>query len=100
MGSIRYQRVERDGKLDIEEIHKVVVHTFSVGDVEDPEIYAAEPLHKWQESEQGQFIMEHAVNKPEWQRHIDYTSFGHKYAIVAELEKKKLSEYYLRWGKK
>ena len=98
--TIRYQKVECNGKLVIEEIHKVVVHTFLVGDVEDPEIYAAEPLYKWQESEQGQFIMEHAVNKPEWQRHMDYTSFGHKYAIVAELEKKKLAEYYLRWGKK
>lgn len=100
MGSIRYQKVERNGQLVIEEIHKIVVHTFLVGDVEDPEIYAAEPLYKWQESEQGRFIMEYAVNKPEWQRHIDPTSFGHKYAIVAELEKKKLSEYYLRWGKK
>ena len=43
--------------------------------------------------------MENAIDTPEWRRHIDHTSFGHKYAIVAELEKKKLAEYYLRWGK-
>jgi len=99
MGSIRYQKVECNGQLVIEEIHKVVVHTFSVGDVEDPDLYAAEPLLKWEKSEQGKFIMENAIDTPEWRRHIDHTSFGHKYAIVAELEKKKLAEYYLRWGK-
>jgi hypothetical protein len=99
MGSIRYQKVECNGQLVIEEIHKVVVHTFSVGDVEDPDLYAAEPLLKWEKSEQGKFIMENAIDTPEWRRHIDHMSFGHKYAIVAELEKKKLAEYYLRWGK-
>ena len=76
-----------------------IVHSFRMGDVEDPDLYAAQPIHEWEQSDQGQFIMEHAVDKPEWHRHLDQFSYGHEYVIVAELEKKKLSEFYLRWGK-
>jgi hypothetical protein len=34
-------------------ISTVVVHEFTMGDVEDPDIYAAEPLLAWQKSEAG-----------------------------------------------
>jgi hypothetical protein len=42
--------------------------------------------------------MKHAVDKPEWHRHTDYVTYGYKYAVTAELEAKKLSEFLLRWG--
>jgi hypothetical protein len=42
--------------------------------------------------------MEHAVDKPIWHRQLDVQNYGHQYVIVAELEAKKLSEFYLRWG--
>jgi len=100
MATIRYREVTKeDGTYNIEEIHKVVVHSFLIGDVEDPDIYASEPLWQWDQSPQGQFVIKHAVNNPEWQRHVDPMNFGYKYTIIAELEKKKLAEYYLRWGK-
>ena len=99
MASVRYRVVVKNGQKSVEEIHKVVVHTFTVGDVEDPEIYAAEPIWKWQQSDEGKFIMENAVEKPVWQRHLDPSQYSYRYAIVAEIEKKKLSEFYLRWGK-
>lgn len=98
MGKIKYREVYVDGHLIIEEIHKVVVYRFTMGDVEDPDLYAAVPLHKWETSEQGQFIMKNAVDKPEWHRHLDHNLFGYQYAITAELPKKKLSEYLLKWG--
>ena len=99
MGTVRCQvRVVGDQHI-VDEIHRVVVHRFRMGDVEDPDLYAAQPIHEWEQSDQGQFIMEHAVDKPEWHRHLDQFSYGHEYVIVAELEKKKLSEFYLRWGK-
>lgn len=98
MGKIRWREVFVNGQLTIEEIHKIVVHRFTMGDVDDPDLYAAVPLHKWETSEQGQFIMQHAVDKPEWRRHLDHVMYGYQYIIVAELEKKKLSEYLLRWG--
>jgi hypothetical protein len=99
MAAVRYRVIEKNGKELVEEIHKVVAHQFNLGDVDDPEIYAASPIWEWQQSEPGKFIMEHAVNKPEWHRHLDHTTYGYQYAITAELEAKKLSEFYLRWGK-
>jgi len=99
MGSIRFQRVERDGNPVIEEIHKLVFHSFLVGDAEDPDLYASQPLWEWEQSPQGQFIMEHAIDKPEWHRSIDNMHYGYRYTIIAELEKKKLTEFYLKWGK-
>jgi hypothetical protein len=99
MGTVRCQvRTVGDQRI-VDEIHKVVVHSFRMGDVEDPDLYAAEPLLKWQESEQGKFVMEHAVDTPVWHRQHDLANYGHQYVIVAELEKKKLSEFYLKWGK-
>jgi hypothetical protein len=95
MAEIRF-KVEND---IVKEIHKVVVHQFTMGDVEDPDLYAAEPMWKWQESEQGKFVMENAVDQPEWHRQLDPGTYGYKYAITAELEAKKLSEFYLKWGK-
>jgi hypothetical protein len=82
----------------VKEIHKVVVHKFNVSDVDDPDIYAAGPLFDWERSEAGQFVMKHAVDTPVWHRHMDSMWMGYKYIIVAELEAKKLSEFYLRWG--
>ena len=98
MGSVRYKVIEKDKSQFVEEIHKVTVYRFRVGDVEDPDLYAAQPMWDWQESEQGKFVMKHAVDKPEWHRRLDAQHYGHEDAIVAELESKKLAEFYLRWG--
>jgi hypothetical protein len=63
-------------------------------------LYAAQPLWEWQNSEAGKFVMEHAEDKPEWHRHMDPMFMGYRYIVIAELEKKKLSEFYLRFDKR
>ena len=94
MGTITYSI----DKFDVvTEIHKVVVHRFQLGDVEDPDLYAAEPIYKWEKSEAGQFIMEHAIDTPEWHRQLNHSFYGYEYAIVAMMPAKKLSEFYLRF---
>jgi hypothetical protein len=40
----------------------LVVYRFSMGDVEDPEIYAGSALHSWTESEVGKWCKSHAIN--------------------------------------
>ena len=90
-------KINDDGTID--EIHRVVVHRFLVSDVEDPDLYAAQPLWEWEKSKQGQFVMTNSVEKPEWHRQLNHSSFSYHYAITAKLEKKKLSEFYLKWGK-
>lgn len=99
MAAVKFQVTEKDGLQYVDEIHKVVVHTFGVGDVEDPEIYAAEPIWEWQQTDAGKFVMEHAIGTPSYHKSLDYQTYGYRYAVVAELEAKKLSEFYLRWGK-
>jgi len=80
----------------VEETKEVTVHTFTMGDVEDPDLYAAQPLMDWQNSEQGQWIMENAVETPMWHRHADPISFGYKFSITAKLQGAKLTEWLLR----
>ena len=99
MGKVRWRVVQKDGQEVVEEIHKVVVHQFFMGDVEDPDLYAGQPMYEWEKSEEGQFVMKNAIDAPEWHRHLDHTVYGYRYTIIAELEKKKLSEFYLRFDK-
>lgn len=100
MATIRYQvKHNDDGTEYVQEIHKITVHRFLLGDVDDPILYASVPLYEWEHSEQGQFVMKHSLTTPAYHQQIDHQTMGYKYAITAELEKNKLSEFYLRWGK-
>ena len=83
----------------VEEVREVVVHTFTMGDVDDPDLYAAEPLWKWQQSEEGTWIMNHAVETPSWYRIPDVMQYGYRYEIRAKLSGARLTEYMLRHGK-
>jgi hypothetical protein len=98
MGRVRCQIVEGSGKEVVEEIHKVVVHRFIISDSDDPDIYAAGPIFDWERSEAGKFVMKHAIETPAFHKTIDHMTYGYQYAITAELEKKKLTEYYLKFG--
>ena len=76
----------------------VCVHEFSVGDVEDPEIYAAGPIFDWQRSEAGQWIMANAVDKPYYIQALDYNSWGHQYKIMARLSEQNQTFWRLKWA--
>ena len=91
------KRIKEDGS--IEEIHKIEVHTFRVGDAEDPDLYAAEPILDWEKGEAGMFVMKHALeNNITWHRELDFATYGYRYTIVAELPGPRATEYYLKWG--
>jgi hypothetical protein len=76
----------------------VIVHTIRMGDVEDPDLFVAQPISQWQDSDAGRFIMEHAVEKPYWHRSIDPGSYGHRYDIVARLSEQNETFWRLKWG--
>jgi len=76
----------------------VCVHEIRMGDVEDPDLFVAEPIWKWQQSDAGRFIMENAVDKPYWHRGVDHTSYGHLYRIVARLSEQNETFWKLKWG--
>jgi hypothetical protein len=83
----------------VEEIKEVVVHTFTMGDVDDPDLYAAQPLWDWQESEQGKWVMEHAVETPVWHRIVDHFDRGYRYKVTAKFQGARLTEWLLRHTK-
>ena len=87
-----------DGKDVVKRIHKVIVHSFFMGDVEDPDLYAAEPMYQWENSPTGKWVKDNAEVTPEWRRNMDMALYGYRYVIIAELEEKKLTEFYLRFG--
>lgn len=76
----------------------VCVHQFQIGDVEDPALYAGEPLYQWQQSEAGQWIMKNAVQEPYWIQHTDVVSFGYRYKIMARLSEQNETFWRLKWG--
>ncbi len=80
------------------EFKELVVHRFKMGDVEDPDLYAAQPLWEWQESEQGKWIMTHAVETPVWHRYISPMNYHTDYAIKAKLTAQDATFFILKWG--
>ena len=82
----------------VHEIHTVVVHRFKMGDVEDPDLYAAEPLMDWQKSEMGIWVMAKAVQIPEWHRHNNPASYHTEYAVVAKLKGVDHTFWTLKWS--
>jgi len=77
----------------------VNVHSFNMGDVEDPDLYAAGPLYEWQETEAGQWVIKHAVEKPFWHRQMNPYTFGWTYYIIARLKEQDQTFWALKWQK-
>lgn len=77
---------------------KVMVHSFAMGDVEDPYLYASQPLWQWQETEMGKWVMEHALEQPVFYCEHDPASFGYRVAIWAVLGGQDLTYFELKYG--
>jgi hypothetical protein len=75
----------------------MVVHRFCMGDVEDPMIYAADPIWQWQQTEAGKFVMEHAVEPPWWMQQVDQLLYGFEFIIVARMKESDQTFYTLKY---
>lgn len=62
----------------------IIFYEFILGDVEDPNIYAAEPILEWQKTEHGQWIMSHCKNLT-YHIYPDFATFGNKISICGKL---------------
>jgi hypothetical protein len=82
----------------VHQIHKVIVYRFQMGDVEDPDLYAAQPLWEWQQSEMGKFVMEKSVETPMWHRQTNPNQYHTDYAVEAWLKGVDYSFWVLKWG--
>jgi hypothetical protein len=72
------------------------VHSFSMGDVEDPELLAAQPLYEWQQTDKGSWVMKHCKD-PTYHIGADPATFGYKVSITAYMTAKRYTEFALKF---
>jgi hypothetical protein len=78
---------------------KITFHTFTMGDVEDVDIYVAEPIYQWQQTDHGRWVMEHAHDLT-YYTGTDPCGFGYLISIRGTVnDPKRITEYFLRWPK-
>ena len=82
----------------VQEVTEVKVFEFTIGDVDDPELYAADPLWKWQNSDQGRWVMKNALETPSWHPFQEPMTYGFRYIVTAKLTGPKLTEWLLKYG--
>ena len=75
----------------------ITFHEFSMGDVDDVDIYVAQPIYEWQQTEQGKWVMQHAHDLT-YHTAPDPRSFGYRITITGKMDLgPQLTEYYLKW---
>ena len=79
-------------------MQRLALHQFRMGDVDDVEIYVAQPIYEWQQTEAGKWCMEHAENL-HYLTGFDPGGWGYRITITGDLEDKLATEYLLRWKK-
>ena len=77
---------------------KYLVHTIEMGDVEDPEIYAAEPIINFEHSEKGRWLMSNSYRQLEFTIRPNSRTYGWKVCIWSYLNEQDLTYYTLKWG--
>jgi uncharacterized protein YycO len=90
------QSVRVVGDKAIEE-SDVMIARFAVADVDDPDIVAEVHISEWQNTEAGQWVFEHCVDKPYWVRSLDIWSYAYQYRIMARLRKQDQTFFELKF---
>ena len=77
---------------------RILVATLFLGDVEDPELYAAQPIIEWERTELGQWLHEHSYEQMTFDIIADNVMFGYRINIYAWLRDEALTYYKLKWS--
>jgi hypothetical protein len=75
---------------------KCVVHRFQLGDVDDVEVYIADPIYHWQQTEAGKWVMEHAIDIY-WAKETNNNTYSYDYSIIAKFAEKDLIFWKLKF---
>jgi len=78
---------------------RVTFHEFTMGDVDDVDIYVAEPIYNWQQTDQGRWVMENARDV-KYYTSADPNTFGYRITICGDIQEgPDLTAYLLKYGK-
>ena len=72
----------------------MILHEFTMGDCEDPYLYAAQPIWEWQQTEHGKWIMANVTEPPVFHIQPDSRTFGQRVVITGKLNPE--AETYFR----
>lgn len=73
-----------------------VFHSFKMGDVDDPEVYAYFPIAEWKKTDQGQWVMAHCSD-PQYRFVNEPQSWGHRVEIYGPLTEQDATFFVLKW---
>jgi hypothetical protein len=77
----------------------VCVHEFVVDcDVDDPVLYAGEPLLSWQQSAPGAWIMTNSEEKPYWIKDLNPDTYLWRFRVIARLSEPNETFFRLKYG--
>lgn len=93
------ERVKNKFRMHNNEVYeRRLVYKIQLCDVEDPEIYAAQPILDWKETEHGQWVMTHGLD-PTFRIIADYMTYGYVINVTAHIAPKRWTEYCLKFDK-
>jgi len=75
----------------------MILHSFIIADVEDPEIYAAGPILDWQKTEEGKWVMENVIEHPIFHITLDNDAFAYKVIITGKLTPEATTFFTLKY---
>jgi hypothetical protein len=73
---------------------QVTVHKFNMGDVEDPDLWAAQHLVEFETTEKGKWVMNNTF-EPTWNRNVH--QFGWQYTITTTMTEHQHTYYKLKY---
>jgi hypothetical protein len=76
-------------------IYTYKVHEFGMGDVEDPDLWAADSLWNWEKTDAGNWVMNNSEPTPSWHRIPN--GYGWMYEIRAYFTSEQLMYYRLKF---
>jgi len=68
-----------------------------MGDVDDVEVFAAQPIYEWMQTEEGQWVHERCEDLT-WHTVANPMAFGWTILIRGSITDQHATEYYLRFG--
>ena len=77
---------------------RLLVATLFLGDVEDPEVYAAMPIKEWERTELGRWLHDNSYEQMTYDIIADNVTHGYKINIYAWLRGEALTYYKLKWS--
>lgn len=76
----------------------ITFHRFNLSDVDDPEIYAAQPIWEWEQTEFGQWCKEHSTVPVSYRIVVDYNQYGYRVDLYGDLTPEDRTFFTLKWG--